>query len=82
MFDRCGEGLAGVGCFGCGETDEFGAGKGEGGGHKDRAEAFEAIVEGAGDMPVAAADEGSAGSSADVEDDAKNAEYLVRFFRP
>ncbi len=82
LLDRCGEGLAGVGGFGCGKTDEFGAGKGKGGGHKDRAEAFEAVVEGAGVLPVAASNKWSVGSSTDVEDYAENAGYLVPFFRP
>jgi len=74
LLDSRGEGLARVGGFSGGEADEFSTCKGKGGGDEDRAEAFEAIVEGAGVAPVAAADEGSVDSSTDIENDAENDE--------
>lgn len=52
LFDGCWEGFGGVVSFCCGETDEFGAGKGEGGCDEDVAEAFEAVVEGSWVSPV------------------------------
>lgn len=79
MLDGCGERFARVGGLGGGETDELGAGEGEGGGDEDGAETLEAVVEGAGVLPEAPADVacvGTAvgGSAPDVDDDAEDDE--------
>ena len=54
LFDRSRESFAWVMGLGCGQSHEFGAGKGEGGCYEDIAEALETVVECARILPVAA----------------------------
>ena len=79
LLDGCGQGFARVGGLGGGESDELGAGKGKGRGHEDGAEAFEAVIEGAGVGPVFAADVAAVGAASDVEDDAEDAGWELAF---
>ena len=69
MLDGGRERFARVGGFGGRETDELGAGEGEGCRDEDGAEAFEAVVEGAGVGPVFAADVAFSRGAAYVDDD-------------
>ena len=68
-----GQRAARVGRLGRGEADELRAAEGEGRRHEDGAEAFEAVVEGAGIVPVFHANVGAAGAAAYVEDYAEEA---------
>ena len=79
LLDGCGQGFARVGGLGGGESDELRAGEGKGRGHEDGAEAFEAVVEGAGVGPVFAADVAAVGAASDVEDDAEDAGWELAF---
>jgi hypothetical protein len=74
LLDSFGEFDARVPCLGCCETDEFGSREREGGRDEDAAEAFEAVVEGAGLVPCASAQVASVvGRDATaVDDDAEN----------
>ena len=74
LLDGRGEGLTRVAGLCGGETDQFGAGKGEGCGHEDGAEAFETVVEGAWVGPVFTTDVGAVWAAANVEDNAENTE--------
>lgn len=73
LLHGSGKRLARVGRLGRTEADEFGAGKGEGGGHEDGAKTFEAVVEGTGVLPVAFTDIGPVRATANIEDYPQNA---------
>ncbi len=77
LFDGGGQGLARVGGLGGGETDELGAGEGEGGRHEDAYEALEAVVKCAWVRPVLSADIAAGGGATDVDDDAEKAGQRV-----
>jgi hypothetical protein len=59
------------------KADEFSAGEGKGGSHKDGAKTLEAVVECAWVVPVAAANVAVVGEAADVDDDAEEASSWV-----
>ena len=71
-FTAVGRDLRGVGGFGGGQADEFGASKCKGGGDEDGAEAFETVAKGAGVAPGAAANVFAIGAATAVDDDAEN----------
>lgn len=65
-----------LGGLGSSQTDHLSTTKGKGGGDEDGAEAFEAIFERAGILPVSEADVSSviAGDTADIDDDGEDDE--------
>ena len=70
LLNSGGEGLAGIGGFGGGETDQFGSSESESSRNKHTAEALEPVIEGSGVVPVRPSDVATLWSTPTVNDNA------------